>query len=170
MYDGLPLDGVEVRLGTDGRISIKSPSVMLRYRNDEALTDAVLRDGWLETSDRGRFSQGRLEVVGRADDVIVTGGEKVAPAEVQALLAEHPLVGEAAVFGVASDEWGAGVVAVVVPRDLNELPEADDMRAFLKARLAGYKVPKDIVLAAAIPRTANGKVDVQALRTLLGGP
>jgi O-succinylbenzoic acid--CoA ligase len=168
VYDGVPLDGVDVRLQEDGRIEIKGPSVMVRYRNDPGRTIAVLRDGWLTTSDRGRFSQGRLEVVGRADDLIMTGGEKVSPAEVGALLTEHPLVGEVAVFGIESEEWGESVVAVVVPRDLNELPRVEDMQSFLRDKLAGYKVPKDIVLAAAIPRTANGKVDVQGLRTLLG--
>jgi len=168
VYDGVPLDGVEIRLQEDGRIEIKAPSVMLRYRNDPGLTITMLRDGWLTTSDRGRFSQGRLEVVGRADDLIMTGGEKVSPAEVGAVLTEHPLVREVAVFGIESEEWGESVVAVVVPRDLNELPRVEDMQAFLRDKLAGYKVPKDIVLTAAIPRTANGKVDVQGLRSLLG--
>ena len=168
VYDGVPLDGVDVRLQEDGRIEIKGPSVMVRYRNDPGRTIAVLRDGWLTTSDRGRFSQGRLEVVGRADDLIMTGGEKVSPAEVGAVLTEHPLVREVAVFGIESEEWGESVVAVVVPRDLNELPRVEDMQAFLREKLAGYKVPKDIVLTAAIPRTANGKVDVQGLRSLLG--
>ena len=122
VYDGVPLSGVDVRLDADGRIEIKSPSLMLRYRNDPDLTQAVIRDGWLTTSDRGRYSQGRLEVVGRADDVIMTGGEKVSPTEVQRMLEDHPLVDEAAVLGIDDEEWGESVVAVVVPLDLNEIP------------------------------------------------
>ena len=84
------------------------------------------------------------------------------------MLTDHPLVGDAVVLGVDNEEWGEAVVAVVVPADLNEIPSVDDMRAYLRDKLAGYKIPKDIVLTAAIPRTANGKVDVQALRALLG--
>jgi acyl-CoA synthetase (AMP-forming)/AMP-acid ligase II len=106
--------------------------------------------------------------VGRTDDVIMTGGEKVSPMEVELVLTEHPLVKDAVVLGVENEEWGEAVVAVVVPANLNDIPEVDQMRAYLRDRLAGFKVPKDIVLAAAIPRTANGKVDVQALRALLG--
>jgi O-succinylbenzoic acid--CoA ligase len=168
VYDGVPLDRVDLRLAADGRIEISAPSLMLRYRNDPELTEKVLRDGWLTTSDRGRYSQGLLEIVGRADDVIMTGGEKVSPTEVRDLLEDHPLVEEAAVFGIDDDDWGESVVAVVVPLDLSELPRPEEIRAFLREKLAGYKVPQDIVLAAAIPRSANGKVDIQALRALLG--
>ncbi|MGH2754040.1 MAG: class I adenylate-forming enzyme family protein [Actinomycetota bacterium] len=168
VYDGEPLDGVDVTLEPDGRIAIKGPSLMLRYRNDPELTDRVMRDGWFITTDRGRWNQGRLEVVGRVDEVIMTGGEKVAPAEVEAALRDHPLVDEAAVLGVPSEEWGEEVVAVVVPSDVGNLPELDEVRDFLRGRLSGYKLPRDIVLTAALPRLASGKVDVPGLRTLLG--
>jgi len=114
----------------------------------------VAADGWLHTGDRGRLTaDGLLDVEGRMDDVIVTGGENVAAREVEAALLEHPQVRDAAVIGVEDPEWGRAVTAFVVA----DAPE-EDLLAHCRARLAGFKVPKRVVLLDELPRTAAGKV------------
>src|SRR5690606_39666268 len=99
-----------------------------------------------------------LEVDGRADDLIVTGGENVWPQPVEAVLEQHPLVEEAAVYGLPDDEWGAKVVAAVVPSDPSHPPALDDLRAHVRDRLAAFNAPKEVVLVEALPRTAIGKL------------
>jgi O-succinylbenzoic acid--CoA ligase len=106
-------------------------------------------------------------VLGRADEVIVTGGENVAPAMVAGLLADHPAVAEAAVIGRHDDEWGTRVVAVVVPADPERPPSLGDLRRFVRQRLAPAAAPRELVLVDALPLLANGKVDRKAL---LGTP
>jgi O-succinylbenzoic acid--CoA ligase len=119
---------------------------------------AVSVDGWLHTGDLARFdASGRLEIVGRKSDTIVSGGENVAPAEVEAVLLEHPAVAEAAVHPRPDPEWGEAVVATVVLRDgLSVAPE--ELRAHCAARLAAFKVPKDVGFAERLPRTPSGKL------------
>ena len=115
-------------------------------------------DGWLHTGDLGRFDErGRLEIIGRKADTIVTGGENVAPAEVEAALLEHPAVADAAVHPRADPEWGEAVVATVVLRDGCER-EPEELRDHCAARLAGFKVPKAVQFADRLPRTASGKL------------
>ena len=119
---------------------------------------AVSDDGWLHTGDLGRFDdRARLEIIGRKSDTIVSGGENVAPAEVEAVLLEHPAVADAAVHPRPDPEWGEAVVATVVLRDgLEAAP--DELRAHCATRLAGFKVPKTIAFAAELPRTQSGKL------------
>src|SRR5204863_1692303 len=115
----------------------------------------IADDGWLHTGDRGHIDeQGNLTVEGRIADTIVTGGENVAAAEVEAALLAHPAISDAAVVGRADPEWGQAVTAfVVVPAG-----EAPDLDEHLRARLAGYKVPKAIHQVEEIPRNAAGKI------------
>jgi O-succinylbenzoic acid--CoA ligase len=116
VYDGVPLDGVEVGNDQDGRIRIRGPVLFSRYRLAPALTRDCLRDGWFTTSDLGGLgADGRLSLRGRADDVINTGGEKVVPAEVEAVLRRCEGVADVAVVGVPDPDWGEQVVAIVVP-------------------------------------------------------
>jgi O-succinylbenzoic acid--CoA ligase len=152
--NGWPLPGVELRLAADGEI-------LVRGANVSAAT--LAQDGWLHTGDLGALSSdGRLQVVGRKSDTIITGGENVAPAEVEAVLLAHPAVADAGVFARSDPDWGEALVAAVVLHD-GIAVDGDELRGFCAARLARYKVPKRIELAAALPRTESGKL----LRRLL---
>jgi O-succinylbenzoic acid--CoA ligase len=139
---GRPLPGVRVTIAGDGEILVDGPT--------------VAGGGTLRTGDLGRLDdRGRLIVVGRKADTIVTGGENVAPAEVEAVLREHPAVADAGVFARPHPEWGEAVIARVVLRA--EATEAE-LRAFAADRLARFKVPKTIEPVDALPRTASGKL------------
>jgi o-succinylbenzoate---CoA ligase len=141
---GAPLFCTRARLAADGEILVSGPTV------------APSAGSVLHTGDLGEWNaDGALRVVGRKADTIVTGGENVAPAEVEAVLEAHPAVREAAVHGRADPEWGEAVVATVV---VTEDVGADDLRGWCAARLAGFKVPKAIAFADALPRTASGKL------------
>ena len=124
-----------------------------------------IRGRWFVTSDLGRLGpDGRLVVRGRADDVITTGGEKVVPAEVAALVEAHPAVREAVVFGMPDPDWGERVTAVVVAADPARPPALADLRAHVGARLPAFAAPREIVIAADIPMLPSGKADIAALR------
>lgn len=151
VYDGIPLDGVEVGV-EDGVVRLRTPTIMEGYRGGPAF-DA----GWFTTGDLGRWDGARLRVLGRADDVIVTGGENVSPEEVEALLASHPAVADVAVAGRDDPEWGRRVVAFVVPAN-GATPVLEDLRSHVKARAAAYKAPRELVLVDSLPRLASGKV------------
>ena len=118
VYDGVPLDGVAVALGEGGRVRIAGPTLFERYDGDPELTAEVLVDGWFLTSDAGRFDEdGRLQLLGRLDDVVVTGGVNVPAPAVAARLRAHPAVAAAEVLGVPDEEWGSRLVAFVVLAD-----------------------------------------------------
>jgi O-succinylbenzoic acid--CoA ligase len=173
VYDGVPLEGVGVEVdGEAGLISISGPTVMAGYKGRPDLTAAVLAGGWFTTSDLGRLDgRGRLEVLGRADGLIVTGGHKVPPEEVEAVLSEHPFVAEVAVAGVPDAEWGECVTAFVVPAASAPpgAPSLEELRGLAKQRLAAYKAPRARVLVDVLPRTASGKPMRRAL-VLQGAP
>jgi len=169
VYDGEPLDGVEVALGSDGRIRLRGPMLMQRYRLRPDLTADALRDGWLVTNDLGHLDDdGRLHVDGRVDDVVVTGGENVVTSAVAARLAEHPLVRDAAVTGVADAEWGQRLVAVVVP--VGAPPTLPQLRAWCAQTLAPAAQPRQLVLVDALPLLASGKPDRLAVAALVSEP
>ncbi|MDQ1445251.1 MAG: o-succinylbenzoate---CoA ligase [Acidimicrobiaceae bacterium] len=157
VYDGRPVDGVEVRVDrTDGQVLLRGPMLLRCYRDG---TDPKTADGWLPTGDAGRLDDdGRLVVLGRMDDVIVTGGEKVWPDAVERVLRSCPGVAEVAVAGRADDEWGTRVAAFVVPVDWSAPPTLDGLRDAVKAVMPAYAAPKELVLLATLPRTALGKV------------
>lgn len=157
VYAGLPLDGTELRLD-DGRILIKGPTLFSGYRLQPALTKEVLQDGWFRTQDRGRFVDGRLEVVGRVDDVVISGGVNVTLPAVQARLLEHPDVADAVVLGVPDEEWGSRVVAFVVGS-----AALDDVRDFVSETLPRTWAPRELVRLDALPMLGSGKVDRQRL-------
>lgn len=170
VYDGRPFDGTEVRVGTGeddtaGEIFLRGPTLFSGYRADPAATRAArTEDGWLRTRDAGAIEDGRLHVLGRLDDVVVTGGEKVWPEEVETALREHPRVADAGIAGTPDPEWGARVVAFVVPAPGADPPGLDELRAFVKERLAAYKAPRQLVLLPRLPRTESGKLRRMALR------
>jgi O-succinylbenzoic acid--CoA ligase len=163
VYDGVPLSGVDVALSASGRLTVGGPVVFAGYRLRPDLTAASLVDGRYVTNDLGSVSGGRVTVVGRADDLIVTGGEKVAPAAVEAALAGHPGVREVAVTGVPDPEWGARVVAVVVPAGPVDLA---DLRDHVAATLGRHAAPSRLVVVDDLPRLALGKIDRTAVRRL----
>lgn len=164
-YDGVPLGGTGVRLGAEGAIEVGGSTLMEGYRLDPGATGAAFTtDGWLRTGDLGVIDDaGTLSVLGRADDVIRSGGEKVWPDEVERVLAEHPEVADVAVVGRPDTEWGAAVAAFVVPRAADDPPTLEELRAFGADRLARFKLPRDLRLVPEIPRTPSGKVRRSAL-------
>lgn len=157
--DGRPLAGVQVDLGDGGEILVRGPMVMRRYRRDPALTAAALTpEGWLRTGDVGVIgADGRLRVVDRLKDLIVTGEVKVSPTEVEGVLGGHPAVAEVVVAGAADAEWGERVVAHVVPADPRRPPTLAELRAFAAGRLSAAKLPRELRLVERVPRTAGGK-------------
>lgn len=169
---GRPLAGVSVHIGehadgpapvgTPGRIWLNGPMIA-----KESLDGSLLDGGWLGTNDMGRLdAAGYLTVLGRLDDVIITGGEKVIPSEVEAEITGDPLVGEVAVMGVPDAEWGQRVVAIITPREPGKTPDIEALRAMLKRKLVPHKVPKQITVVEHLPRTQMGKLDRAALREL----
>ena len=168
VYDGLPLPGVRVAIAAGQEIALAGPTLMQGYRLAPEETRAVLIDGWFHTADAGELSpDGRLEVLGRRDDLINSGAELVAPAQVAAVLAEHPQVADVAVAGRPDPEWGQAVAAAVVPAP-GPAPTLDELRAFVSARLAAYKAPRYLVLVEEIPRGPTGKP--VGLAALVAGP
>jgi O-succinylbenzoic acid--CoA ligase len=166
VYDGIPLDGVTVREGSDGRLRISGPVLLNRYHGRPDLTAAALAGGEFVTSDLGYVdaASGRVVIRGRADDVINTGGHKVVPGEVAAVLAACPGVREVVVVGRPDPEWGERVTAVVVPDDPAEPPALELLRTHVSARLPRYACPSEVVLTEAIPLLPSGKPDLAALK------
>jgi O-succinylbenzoic acid--CoA ligase len=170
-YDDRPLDGVEVRVdaGPDGtgEIWVRAPMLLRCYRDG---TDPLDRDGWFPTGDSGTFEpDGRLVVHGRRGDMIVTGGENVWPAAVEAVLASHPGVADVLVVGRADPEWGQLVTAVVVPATPESPPVIDELREFARAALAPYALPRRLELVPTLARTAVGKLRREVAPTLPSG-
>ncbi|GAO39403.1 putative fatty-acid--CoA ligase [Sphingomonas changbaiensis NBRC 104936] len=167
---GPPLPGVAIRIaGADadgvGGIEVKGPNVTRGYwRNAEKTAEAFTADGWFETGDLGRFDgDGYLWIVGRAKDLIISGGFNVYPAEVEAAIEVLDGVAEVAVIGAPHPDFGEGVVAVVVPRAGAEVsPHA--VSDALRETLAAYKRPKTVLIRDALPRNAMGKVEKAVLR------
>jgi O-succinylbenzoic acid--CoA ligase len=167
VYDGMALDDVRVSIGPGDRIRIAGPVLFSGYRLRPDLT-ARARDGeWFVTSDIGAIGPaGELAVRGRADSVIITGGEKVVAAEVEAVLATCAGVREAAVVGRPDPEWGEVVTAVIVPSDPGEPPGLADIRAHVRDILPAHAAPAALLLAAELPMLPSGKPDTEELRAL----
>ncbi|HXH21116.1 MAG TPA: o-succinylbenzoate--CoA ligase [Dehalococcoidia bacterium] len=162
-------DGSAAPAGEAGEIAVRGPTVMAGYWRRPEATAAALRDGSLRTGDYGYLdSEGYLYVADRRDDLIVTGGENVYPAEVEAVLEAHAAVREAGVFALPDREWGQRVAAAVVLEPGAEAG-AEALRAWCRERLAGYKAPRTFVFLPELPRTASGKLLRRELRERHGG-
>ncbi len=160
VYDGQPLDGVEIRLSPDGEILVKAAMLLRCYRDGVDPKDV---DGWFHTGDIGKLSTDRRLVVhGRRGDLIITGGENVWPQEVEAVLALHPRIREVVVRGVPDVQWGHQIVAWIATFDDKTLT-LDELRDWVKTSLPAYCAPKAIHILNALPRTTLGKIDVQRL-------
>jgi O-succinylbenzoic acid--CoA ligase len=155
-YDGVLLDGVEVRVDDGGQLHVRGPMLLRAYRDGSDPKDG---DGWLPTGDAGTIDdEGRVHVDGRIGDVIVTGGEKVWPTPVEQALRTAPGVADVAVAGRPDDEWGERVVAWVVPEDPAAPPALDALRDHVKRTLPAYAAPRHVIVVDDLPRTALGKV------------
>jgi O-succinylbenzoic acid--CoA ligase len=164
VYDGTPLDGVEIDIRRDGRIALRAPMVMKGYRLRPELTAAAFDDGWLVTNDLGQLDdEGRLRILSRVDDVIITGGENVVAGEVARELRRHAAIADAEVVGIADERWGEKVVAVVVSR-VEPAPSLAELREWCRAALPAAALPRGLVIVAAMPRLSSGKPDRLALR------
>jgi O-succinylbenzoic acid--CoA ligase len=169
VYDGVPLDGVQVRVDGEG-IAIAGPVLALGYRRDPSGTAAAFTGGWFRTRDAGSLdTAGRLTVTGRLDDVVVTGGVNVAPQAVEGVLREHPSVADAVVFGRPDEEWGQRVVAAVVPA-VGAVPELAALRPWVADRLGAPSAPRELHLVDAVPTLHTGKPDRRGVAARLTGP
>ncbi len=155
-----PLDGIEVQVGLGDRIQVRGPTVSLGYVGEPARSDG----DWFSTADRGRVEpDGSLVVLGRIDRLIVTGGEKVDPAEVESAIKSHPAVVEAAVIPLRDEEWGEAIAAAYTGA-----VSPEGLRAFLANRLPPQAIPKRWLQVLALPRTELGKVDTARLVAMFG--
>lgn len=168
VYDGWPLEGIRVRLNSEGIIELAGPMLATGYLAVPGDTEVTLGDDWFRTSDLGRLNaQGQLRVLGRADDVIITGGLNVAPAEVEAVLTGLPGVAAACVVGLPDPDWGQRVTAAVIPTDPGQPPDPGALRLAARQLLSGAQVPKEIILLDTLPLRGVGKPDRRAIRTIL---
>jgi len=171
---GRPLPGIEISAvdqagtplpaGQDGELLIRGHCVMLGYHNRPEATAATVRDGALWTGDIGHVdADGFVYITGRAKEMIIVGGENVYPREIESVLAEHPAVAEAAVVGMADEVRGELPLAYVILRE-EASTSAAELRSFCRERLAGYKVPREVRIAAELPRSPTGKILKRALK------
>jgi acyl-CoA synthetase (AMP-forming)/AMP-acid ligase II len=178
---GKPLPDVQVKIVDDqgnvvpanrvGEIYAKGSRIMTGYWGDEEKSArAITQDGWLRTGDKGWMDEdGYIFLAGRGDDMIIRGGENISPEEVEDVLYSHPGIAEAAVIGVPDPEWGQQVRAVVVTKDGEKIDPAEIME-YCRSRLAGFKRPRSVVFADALPRNQMGKVLKKELREKHGQP
>ena len=178
---GIPLPGLAVRIvdpggggdvapGAEGEVMVRGPNVMLGYHNKPTETQAALRDGWYRTGDLARSDDnGFLTITGRLKELIIRGGENIAPAEIEEVVNAHPCVLDSAVIGVAHAELGEVPVLFVVARPGAAI-DARDVLAHCAAELSSYKLPQALYVIAEIPRTGSGKIMRFKLREMLSGP
>jgi O-succinylbenzoic acid--CoA ligase len=171
---GRPLPSVQLRIAVDGKVAaagepgeimLRGPIVTPGYAGRLAATGAAFQGGWFATGDYGYLdNEGYLYVLDRRSDLIISGGENIYPAEIEAALLEHPAVAEAGVCGIPSERWGQVPLAFVVLRG-GQVADREDLLSYLASRLAHYKIPQEIYFATELPRTSSGKL---LRRELLG--
>jgi o-succinylbenzoate---CoA ligase len=165
VYDGWPLDGVEISISPRGEVWLRAPMLLRAYRDGTVPVD---KDGWFATGDGGAIDEnGRLQVNGRLSDLIITGGENVWPHAVEQIVRRHPGVAEVAVSSRPDPEWGERVVACVVPAHPPGPPELAELRALVADEFAPFAAPKELLIVEALPKTSIGKLRRQALREQL---
>jgi acyl-CoA synthetase (AMP-forming)/AMP-acid ligase II len=158
-------EGRELATGETGEICIRTPALMLGYWNrPDATAETMTADGWFRSGDAGYLDEdGYVYIQDRYKDMIVSGGVNIYPAEVESAIYGHADIAEVAVIGVPDSKWGEAVKAIVVPKPGTE-PSAEDILAFARERIAGYKVPKSVAFIDVLPRNASGKVLKTELR------
>jgi acyl-CoA synthetase (AMP-forming)/AMP-acid ligase II len=171
---GRPLPDVDLRIvgeggeavpaGQVGEIAIRSDRTMRGYYHEVGATDVAIREGWLHTRDLGWMDEdGYVFLVGRRSEMIIRGGENIAPEEVELVLESHPGVQEAAVIGMPDEEWGERVAAIVAPA-AEESPSPAELIEYCRERLASFKKPDVVFFTDALPRNGLGKVVRSELR------
>ncbi|MEB3366719.1 acyl-CoA synthetase [Saccharopolyspora mangrovi] len=159
-------DGTDVEAGEPGEVLVKGPNVSPGYWSDLAATEAAFEDGWFRSGDLAKLDDdGHLHVVDRVKDMFISGGENVYPAEVESAIFEHPAVAETAVVGVPDERWGEVGRAFVVCHP-GAVLTGEELRGFLRAWLAKYKIPVQVDVVDHLPRTGSGKIQKSQLRTL----
>jgi long-chain acyl-CoA synthetase len=159
--------GTEVPPGEIGEFLVRSPVMFSGYRNKPDATAEAVVDGWYHTGDLGRRDEdGYLYVIDRAKDMIITGGENVYSVEVERALAQHPSVNSVAVVGAPDERWGEKVVAFVTTVQDSQV-SVDELIRHCRSLIAGYKVPKEILVRATLPTTPSGKIQKAILRDQL---
>jgi len=160
---GAPSLGTALALSADGEVLARSSTVLAAYWDNHAATEEALEDGWFHTGDGGTLSaDGYLTITDRKKDVIITGGENVSSIEVEDALLHHPAIREVAVIGIPDEQWGELVTALVVT-DGSDVG-ADEIVAFAREHLAGYKIPRRVLFRDELARTATGKLQKAKLR------
>ena len=160
-YNGEPLDGVEMRIKHE-LIEVRTPSLFRTYRSSK---NPTLVDGWYPTGDSGMFNDNALQVFGRLDDMIISGGENVWPSAVEKIVSTFPGIERVVVSGIDDEQWGQRVVAWIVSSQA-EPPTLEDVRQHVKQQLPSYCAPTELRIVPAIPTTSLGKVDIQTLRNM----
>lgn len=162
-------DGSLCNADEPGELLIRGPHVIPGYWNRPDATAESIVDGWLHTGDLARCdAEGYYYIIGRSKDMLISGGENIYPAEVESVMHSHPAVAEAALIGVPDEKWGEVGRAIVVIEPGRTLTE-DELIAFLRERLAKYKIPRSVVFVDALPKTAIGKLDKKSLVKQYGG-
>lgn len=162
VYDGVPYPRTEVRID-DGLIALRGPQLFSGYAGQPDATNAVLRDGWFHTSDRGHLDDGVLHVLGRSDDVVITGGVNVSLSSVETALHKVPGVHQAAAVAVDDEQWGCQIVGFITA---DTEVAAEDVRSHVRQALGAAATPRQVVIVPQLPTLPSGKPDRQALRTL----
>ncbi len=159
----------EVPANVVGEIAVHGPSVMKEYYRDPEATAEAIRDGWLMTGDLGRKDEeDYLYIVGRKKEMIISGGENIYPAEVEAVLDGHPKVIESAVIGVPDPKWGETVMALLVLKPGQEMAEAE-VEEYCRGRMAGYKRPRIVKFVGSLTKNASGKTMKHELKRMYDG-
>jgi HIP---CoA ligase len=163
---GLPCEDVEVRIADDGEVLVRGYNVMRGYLDDPIATaEAIDAEGWLHTGDLGQFTEsGRLRIVGRKKDMFIVGGFNAYPAEIEGFLLEHPAIAQAAVIGVPDDRLGQVGKAFIVVKDGETAVSGEELVAWSRERMAGFKVPRFVEFLEELPLNATGKVMKDRLR------
>jgi O-succinylbenzoic acid--CoA ligase len=164
VYDGVVLEGVEVRIANDNEIFLRAPMLLRAYRNG---MDPKDESGWFGTKDAGAIGpDGNLIVFGHMGELIITGGEHVWPSAVEGVLGEHALIREVAVVGAPDEKWGERVVAFVVPARRDAPPALEELRALVGDALGGFAAPRELIVLEELPKTTSGKLRRKALRAM----
>ena len=166
---GVGENGTEVGPGTAGEVAVRGPNVFMEYWGNAAATNQSLREGWYLSGDIAtRDADGHFFIHDRKNNLIISGGENVYPAEVERILHRHPAVAEAAVVGRPHAKWQEVPVACIVAR-AGAAADAAEIERFCLQQLARYKVPREYVFFATLPRNAMGKVQHFRLKELIAG-